>query len=231
LPNHAVVSTLRYLDPDCTVRAGFTSDVCVQDPYLTKASTDRCPTTYQVYRAGKKITGGYGGSVTGCKALPPSTNTNHYEIGSEVPLTEFAPVLTSLHGTDRIRWRTYDTGLSTLGPIYTDSKLGIDCRTLVAADKVRRCLPSGIAENLLSSMFSDAGCKSLLGRFPACAYYALYGNETKTYRVYGRGAKFSGQVYTKSKGICSAVNTAGDLTAVFHELGADIDPTEFAEMP
>ena len=130
-------------------------------------------------------------------------------------------------------WATAADGSQQFMFLWRDTQLNIDCNFTLAQDGQWRCLPTA----MLATYFSDSSCMTRVG-YDLCAttnhpgYISVPAAATSSCSVapaptlYGRGAQYTGTVYTGTPSACS--DASSFLSAFsFYALGSAVDVTTF----
>ncbi|CAN5886626.1 hypothetical protein BH11MYX3_BH11MYX3_40860 [soil metagenome] len=157
--NSAYLSSGTYTDAGCFTHAAafsrYGNYACSHEPSLVvDYGTGGIPSLFAV---GSKLTGTLYGSSGSCMATAPVPNTDYYQIGASVPLTELAQLTRPREGAGRVQLEQVHTPtgelLQTWG--FFDTMRNMACHLFLADDLMTRCLPEG---SIPALEFTDAAC-------------------------------------------------------------------------
>ena len=226
------VSASSFTDAACAAPAGTGgSTACSDIAHARRAIPAACPAQVAVFAGGPRTTALFTRAAAGCR----STSGAGYTLGAELPPETFAAGGPGLHpGPGRLRMRLSRSavGAQRTG-VMSDTKLGMDCAALVAADGTTRCLPTDTAD--ASNHFADATCTTRIGRRTAGACAATHAvvlqNATCPVRrqILRLGAPHTGPVFEGAPdGSCRAAAASPDWS--YFAIGQEILPLEFVEL-
>jgi hypothetical protein len=160
-----------------------------------------------------------------------------YSVGDEVPPGEFpAATLGIVEGPGRLKRFGTSTPAGTYGnATFWDSTLGGSCGGGVQArDGTSRCLPEVRSQE--TALFADAGCTRRVMEERSCgtsmfAAAPITNTCAKRYLIFRLGPVIPVEtLYQLGTGGCVPAGSSPRPAAIFREVGAEVDPSEFVQI-
>lgn len=238
-----------FSDAACTSPIGGIFDECaaVAPGVLESPAFIADQFTHRFYRRGAAampatIYRGSGGDTCSSSATQPGVR--YFRAGAEVPVATLATYQQGPRTTGaRIEPVAFSSGADPIvddGQFY-DTLLAARCRTGLAADESRRCVPDG--DLGFAHLYTDAQCLSPVDVLTTLSYvtwvpnqYALVGSPTggacpgTRYRVVRRGPEHAGSLYVAFTVGFPPQRLCMPAPGVFWDVGPDVAPTELSPM-
>ncbi|HEY8074056.1 MAG TPA: hypothetical protein VIF62_08105, partial [Labilithrix sp.] len=204
--------------------------------------TDRasCNPGFHVYPIGASVTGSHVWISMGAESCTDdgASQNQGFTTGPEIPAATFSTVTAGPnYGTTRlVRTTQVTSGGIVMAGGWFDTKRSQACSAFADATGTLRCMPNG---NSATTYYSDATCTQPLyqdyaaacGVPPPAQVELMVVDHTTCpahYRVYEKGASYTGTVYEKY-GIGACTTTTTLPPSPLYSLGAEIAPTDLAD--
>lgn len=222
-----------YSNASCTAPvAGRGTSACPAPKIISEYVASGCSSTSKVYEGGASATAYYKNGAT-CTPYPPSSYTQYYSVGAEIPSSQFLEARVSAPvGAARVKTKMIELrGQPHPFGLY-DSQRNEDCSFQLAGDGIIRCLPSSRGSVYF---YSDAACTQRLayviptnGCNTPFSLAPLYDDSTcpARTRIFSVGAQTNpAQLYVKLDDNSCVTTTF--TTATFFIPGAELPPSSF----
>lgn len=229
----ASVFSGEYSNASCTAPvAGRGASACPAPKIISEYVAAGCGSTSKLYAGGAGASAFYKNGAT-CTAYPPSSSTQYFSVGAEIPASQFLEArLSAPVGTARVKTKMIELRGQPHPSTLYDSQRNEDCSFQLAGDGIIRCLPSSRGSVYF---FSDAACTQRLayvlpttGCNTPFTFAPFYDDSTcpSRTRIFSIGAQTNpAQLYVKLDNNSCVTTTF--TTANFFILGAELPPSSF----